>query len=79
LQRTLDWSGHASQHAPIRAELECHNDPGDDTEPECDTKDLEPELEHLPVGRTPGPQMQRLKHGKPRRQPDRKGWEDNVE
>src|SRR6516225_11040939 len=36
----LDGSGHASQHAPVRAELESHDDTGDDTEPERYTKDL---------------------------------------
>jgi hypothetical protein len=33
-------------------------------------EDLEPELEDLTVGWTPGPQMQRLEHGQPRCQAD---------
>ena len=57
-QWALDRSGHPRQHAPVRAELERHDDPGDDAEPERDAEDLEPELEHLTVDRTPGPQMQ---------------------
>src|SRR5271166_2145192 len=39
-KRALDRSGHASEHAPVRAKLESHDDTGDDTEPERYTKDL---------------------------------------
>jgi hypothetical protein len=51
----------------------------DDTEPERYTEDLEPELEDLTVGRTLRPQMQCLKNGEPRGQPDREGREDDME
>src|SRR5262252_1746782 len=66
-QRPLDRSGHASQHAPVRAELERHDNTGNDAEPECHTEDLEPELEHLTIRWSPGPQMQRLEDGEPGR------------
>jgi len=66
-------------HAPIRAELEPHDDAGDDTEPECHAEDLEPELEDQPIHRPAGPQMHGLEHSEPRCQSDREGRKDDVE
>src|SRR6516165_6840836 len=64
---------------PVGAELECHDDPGDDTESECNPENLEPELEDESVGRTPGPQVQSFEHREPRRQTYRERREDDVE
>ena len=46
-RRSGPWIGPdiSRQHAPVGAELERHDDPGDDTEPERHAEDLEPELE----------------------------------
>jgi hypothetical protein len=76
---SLDRPGHPGQLAPIRAELECHDDSGDDAEPERDAKNLEPKLEYDTVGRAPGPLMQRLQHSQPRCEPDREGRKNDME
>jgi hypothetical protein len=78
-QWALDRPGHPRQHAPVRAELERHDDPGDDAEPEGDAEYLEPELEDKTVNRAPGPQMHGFEHSEPRREPDRERREDDVE
>ena len=53
-ERALDGPRHSRQLAPVGAELECHDDPGHNAEPESHTEDLQPELEHLAIGWTPG-------------------------
>jgi hypothetical protein len=40
----LDRTGPARQLAPIGAELEGHDDAGDDAQAEGDTEDAEPEI-----------------------------------
>ena len=78
-QRPLNRPRHLGQHAPVRAELECHHDSRDDAQAERDAEYLEPELEQHPVDRAAGLEMQRLEHGEPGGQPDREGREDDVE
>jgi len=51
LQHPHDRPRHPRQHAPVRAELEHHDDPGDDAEPEGEAGDLEPELEGFSIVR----------------------------
>ena len=78
-KRPLYRPRHARELAPVGAELEGHHDAGDDTEPEGDAENLEPELEKDAVRRSPGREMQRLEHGQPSRQSDRERWKDDVE
>src|ERR1700729_1339275 len=70
---------YARELAPVCAELEGHHDAGDDTKPEGDAENLEPELKKDAVRRPPGREMQRLQHGQPSRQSDRELWKDDVE
>ena len=78
-QNSLDRTGHPCHFAPVRAELERHDDAGNHAEPERDAENLEPEFEDHSVGGAPGREMQRLQHGEPHRQPDREGRKDDVE
>ena len=78
-KRPLYRPRYARELAPVGAELEGHHDAGDDTEPEGDAENLEPELKKYAVRRAPGREMQRLEHGQPSRQSDRERWKDDVE
>jgi hypothetical protein len=49
-QRALNRSRYPRQFAPVGAELERHNDPGDDAEPERHAENLQPEFENHSVG-----------------------------
>jgi hypothetical protein len=46
--------------------------------PKGDAEDLEPEFKDQTVDGAPVPQVQRIEHGQPRRQPDRERREDNM-
>jgi hypothetical protein len=74
----LNWSGHLGQHAPVRAELECHYNSRHYPQPKCHTEYLEPELKEDSIGRAASYEMQRLKNGEPSGQSDREGWKDDV-
>jgi len=78
-ERTLDRPGHFGQHAPIRAELECHHDPGYDTQAECHAKYFQPEFKKHLIDRAAGSKMKRFEDGQPRGKPDRERRENDVE
>src|SRR5208282_1383146 len=78
-KHALNRPRRPGQHFPVRAELERHYDPGDDTEAKGYAKDLEPEFEDDPIGGPPDRKIQRFENGEPRRQPDRERREDDVE
>src|ERR1700751_2431028 len=77
-QRPLDRARHAGQFAPIGAELECHDDSGDNAESESRTEDFEPKLEQEAVGRAPCSEMKGFQHGEPSCQSDRERREYDV-
>ena len=78
-QRSLDRPGPFGEHAPVGAELEGHDDPGDHAHAERHREDLEPEIEDAPVERIAGDEPHALDRRQPRRQPDREGRKDDVE
>src|ERR1700722_4124420 len=66
----LNRSCSARQLAPVGAEFEGHHDPGHHAETKNHSKDLQPELEDLAIGRTPGREIQGLEDREPRRHTD---------
>jgi hypothetical protein len=67
----VDRAGFLGQHAPVGAELERHDDPGDDTHAKGRGKDLDPEIEQAAADGIVGGEPHPLHCREPPRQPDR--------
>ena len=77
-QRSLDRAGPLGEHAPVGAELERHDDAGDDTHAERHREDLEPEVEDPSVDGVAGGERHAFDRRQPRRQPDGERRKDDV-
>ena len=75
----MNWSGHLGQHAPVRAELECHHNSRYDPQAECHTEYLEPKLKEDAIRQAAGREMKCLENGEPGGQSDTEGRKDDVE
>src|ERR1700728_1014687 len=78
-ENALNIPRPARQLAPVGTEFERHYDPGHHAETEDHAKDLQPELEHLAIGRTSGREIQSFEDSEPRCHTDRERREDDVE
>ena len=77
-ERPLDRAGLQGELTPVRAELEGHDNPGDDAKPEGYSEYLEPKIKKSAVEWPPRPKLQTFEECQPSCEPDREGWKNDV-
>src|SRR5665647_1401120 len=77
-KRRYDVCRYVGKAAPVRAELERHNDAGYDAHAERNGKYLDPEGRCPKIDILTGRKMHAFEHGNIRRQPDGKSWQQNM-
>ena len=77
-QRRNDVAGDVGEAAPVGAELERHDDAGDDAHAERDRKNPQPELREIEEHGAPGQRIGAFKEGDERGQADGEGRQKDV-
>src|SRR3954451_8987821 len=77
-ERRKNVAGCVRITTPVRAELKRHDNAGDDTHPERDREDLDPEHRDTKIDLAPGEEVEPFQNRNERRETDGEGWQKNV-